>query len=214
MARTFSRCARRWRGETTRTSSSSRYSSGSSSGKETGGPTNPRSEDAEHVPQHLLLVGDGEADLDARVEGLELSQGLGEHEDADGARGADAQPAAHEALEPVDGLAGLVERPERARPVVLQDAAGLGGKERPAFPEEQLHSQLLLEVLDLPRRRRLGERKLGNRPRDSLVPRDDEERAELVEVHGRSPMRAASHAFPGRIVSMRNMHLPQRSKSL
>ena len=43
---TFSRSARRCRGETTRTSSSSRYSSERSSGKETGGPTKPRSEEA------------------------------------------------------------------------------------------------------------------------------------------------------------------------
>jgi hypothetical protein len=137
----------------------------------------------EEPPHDLLLVGDGEADLDAGVAYLEGAQDARQDVDADGTGGGDTKMTADEAPDPVDGVAGVGHDLDGAIRMILQGLSGFGELQASASPREELHPQRRLEAQDLARDGGLGEGEIAGGVGHGLVPGHDEEGPELGEGH-------------------------------
>ncbi len=76
----------------------------------------------------------------------------------------------------------LVHPIEHLNRLLEQQPAGIGQRQRPACPIEQRDTDLILELLDLPAERRLGDVQLLGRAGEIALPRNGDEIAELTRL--------------------------------
>lgn len=108
-----------------------------------------------HSPLDDLRVGDLELQRHAGVLGSERRDDPGHHVEPRSRAGTDQERAVSEPIQIRERLARALDRGDGAGGVLLENTAGLGHGHFPAPSEEELLSQLTLELTDV-----FGERRL------------------------------------------------------
>jgi len=120
--------------------------------------------------------------LDHGVRGAKAPDDLGQHAVQRGGDEADRQ-AALDLADPLGHRGQLGGLGQQLAGMRVEEAAGLGELERPAAALEQQHPQVILQLLDLPGQRRLGDVQALGRAREVQLLGDGNEVTQVTQFH-------------------------------
>ena len=128
-------------------------------------------------------VGDVESERDAGVGALEASHQARQYVRADRCRGHDAQRAALQALDLVEGARGLGHAQEDRRGMLLEFVSRVGEVDTAAALFEEMLAERGFEVTDARLDRGLADVQRLGRPREAAVIGHRDEKLQLVQIH-------------------------------
>ena len=139
-----------------------------------------------HLGHELVRAGLDHRQVDARVAGVELDQGRGQHAGDEARRGPDGEMRPRAMPESARASAPVASTSASTRCMKGSEGTAVGGEGDPPLaraPVEEHHAELVLEQADLAGQRGLGQMQPGGGPGEALLLGHGQGVGQLVQLH-------------------------------